>query len=95
MDKVSFVQWVPQSELKAKKNLRKNFHFQCPLLGDVVVAQSDFNLAIWYNIDVPQHVTMVSIRGEVMQVIREEVRTATFDSVSKPIFKVIFRVQLR
>lgn len=58
-------------------NLKDLIRFVIPniihTIGDVVVAQSDFNLAIWYNIDVPQHVTIVSIRGEVMQVIREEV----------------------
>lgn len=53
LGKVSFVQWVPSS--------------------DVTIAQSDANLAIWYNIDLPEHVTIVTVRGEVYDVIREEV----------------------
>ncbi|XP_023169799.2 intraflagellar transport protein 172 homolog [Drosophila hydei] len=55
LSNISFVQWVPQS--------------------DVVVAQSNSNLAIWYNIDLPEHVTMQSIRGEVIEVLRENGRT--------------------
>lgn len=51
--KVSFVQWVPQS--------------------DVVVAQSNSTLAVWYNIDLPDHVTMLSIRGEAVDVLRDQV----------------------
>lgn len=59
--------------MKGTKGLMKIFNSNVTLLGDVVVAQSDFSLAIWYNIDVPQHVTMVSVRGEVIQVVREDV----------------------
>lgn len=54
LGKVSFVQWVIQS--------------------DVAVAQSESNLAVWYNIDMPEHVTMMPVRGEVFDVVREEVR---------------------
>lgn len=53
LNNISFVQWVPQS--------------------DVVVAQSNNNLAIWYNIDLPEHLTLMPIRGEVLEVIREGV----------------------
>lgn len=53
LGKVSFVQWVIQS--------------------DVAVAQSESNLAVWYNIDMPEHVTMMLVRGEVFDVVREEV----------------------
>jgi len=53
LSNISFVQWVPQS--------------------DVVVAQSNSNLAIWYNIDLPEHVTMQSVRGEAIEVLRENV----------------------
>ncbi|KAH8356732.1 hypothetical protein KR084_006478, partial [Drosophila pseudotakahashii] len=55
LSNISFVQWVPQS--------------------DVVVAQSNSNLAIWYNIDLPEHVTMQSVRGEAIEVLRENGRT--------------------
>lgn len=50
---ISFVQWVPQS--------------------DVVVGQSNNNLAIWYNIDLPEHVTLTAIRGDAIEVVREGV----------------------
>ena len=53
LNNISFVQWVPQS--------------------DVVVAQSNSNLAIWYNIDLPEHLTLMPIRGEVLEVVRENV----------------------
>lgn len=53
LGKVSFVQWVIQS--------------------DVAVAQSESNLAVWYNIDMPEHVTIMSVRGEVFDVVRDEV----------------------
>ncbi|XP_034482499.1 intraflagellar transport protein 172 homolog [Drosophila innubila] len=55
LSNISFVQWVPQS--------------------DVVVAQSNSNLAIWYNIDLPEHVTLQTIRGEAIEVLRENGRT--------------------
>lgn len=42
--------------------------------SDVVVAQTDMNIAIWYNIDMPEHVTLMPIRGEVHEIIRENVR---------------------
>ncbi|XP_037945105.1 intraflagellar transport protein 172 homolog [Teleopsis dalmanni] len=53
---ISFVQWVPQS--------------------DVVVAHAqNNNLAIWYNIDLPEHVTLMPIRGDPLEVTREGGRT--------------------
>ncbi|KAH8278227.1 hypothetical protein KR044_002922 [Drosophila immigrans] len=55
LSNISFVQWVPQS--------------------DVVVAQSNSNLAIWYNIDLPEHVTLQTMRGEVIEVLREQGKT--------------------
>lgn len=55
LGKVSFVQWVAQS--------------------DVAVAQSDTHLAVWYNIDVPEHVTIMSVRGEIVEVVRNKVIT--------------------
>ncbi|KAH8365613.1 hypothetical protein KR093_002735 [Drosophila rubida] len=55
LSNISFVQWVPQS--------------------DVVVAQSNTNLAIWYNIDLPEHVTLQTMRGEAIEVLRENGHT--------------------
>lgn len=41
--------------------------------SDVVVAQCGTNLIVWYNIDLPEHYTMIPIRGEVNDVVREDV----------------------
>ncbi|XP_030372622.1 intraflagellar transport protein 172 homolog [Scaptodrosophila lebanonensis] len=59
-----------------KQTLLNNISFvQWVPQSDVVVAQSNSNLAIWYNIDLPEHVTMQSIRGEVIEVLRDSGRT--------------------
>lgn len=51
--KVSFVQWVIQS--------------------DVVVAQTGSNVVIWYNIDMPDHLTTFAIQGDVAEIVRDNV----------------------
>ncbi|KAG5668038.1 hypothetical protein PVAND_015995 [Polypedilum vanderplanki] len=43
--------------------------------SDVAIAQSDTNLAVWYNIDLPEHVTIMTIRGDVYDVVREDGKT--------------------
>lgn len=43
--------------------------------SDVVVAQSRNNLCVWYNINVPEQVTLFSIKGEIADVIRADGRT--------------------
>ncbi|KAL0271339.1 UNVERIFIED_CONTAM: hypothetical protein PYX00_008457 [Menopon gallinae] len=43
--------------------------------SDVVVAQSLNNLCVWYNIDIPERVTLFPIKGEVVDVVRSEGRT--------------------
>lgn len=43
--------------------------------SDVVIAQTDSNLAVWYNIDLPEHVTIMTVRGDVFDVIREDGKT--------------------
>jgi intraflagellar transport protein 172 len=43
--------------------------------SDVVIAQTDSNLAVWYNIDLPEHVTIMSVRGDVYDVVREDGKT--------------------
>ncbi|XP_033237758.1 intraflagellar transport protein 172 homolog isoform X1 [Drosophila pseudoobscura] len=59
-----------------KQTLLSNISFvQWVPQSDVVVAQSHTNLAIWYNIDLPEHVTMQTIRGEAIEVVRENGRT--------------------
>lgn len=53
--------------------LPKALFVQWVVQSDVVVAQTDSNLAIWYNIDMPEHITMMPVRGEVVEIIRENV----------------------
>ncbi|CAG0880914.1 unnamed protein product [Cyprideis torosa] len=43
--------------------------------SDVVVAQNRDNLCVWYNIESPERVTVVPIKGEVVSVEREGGRT--------------------
>lgn len=43
--------------------------------SDVVIAQTDSNLAVWYNIDLPEHVTIMTVRGDVYDVVREDGKT--------------------
>lgn len=57
-----------------KQSLLGNIAFvQWVIQSDVVVAQSNQNLAIWYNIDLPEHVTLIPIRGDAFEVLRENV----------------------
>lgn len=51
----------------------KALFVQWVIQSDVVVAQTDTNLAIWYNIDMPEHITLIPVRGEVVEIIRENV----------------------
>lgn len=46
---------------------------QWVIQSDVVIAQTDTNLAIWYNIDMPEHITLMPVRGEVTEIVRENV----------------------
>lgn len=53
--------------------LMKASFVQWVVQSDVVVAQTDMNVAIWYNIDMPEHVTLMPVRGEITEIIRESV----------------------
>lgn len=53
--------------------LPKALFVQWVIQSDVVVAQTDNNLEIWYNIDMPEHKTLMPVRGEVTEIIRENV----------------------
>ncbi|KAF0975063.1 hypothetical protein FDP41_005816 [Naegleria fowleri] len=44
--------------------------------SDVVVAQNRSDLCVWYNIDAPDRVTIVQIKGEVVDIIRSDGCTA-------------------
>ncbi|KAJ1528639.1 hypothetical protein ONE63_007034 [Megalurothrips usitatus] len=43
--------------------------------SDVVVAQSRSNLCVWYNIDRPDGVTLILVKGEVTDVVRADGKT--------------------
>ncbi|KAH9500287.1 hypothetical protein Btru_073626 [Bulinus truncatus] len=43
--------------------------------SDVVVAQNRGNLCVWYNIDSPERVTMVPIKGDIVDLERKDGRT--------------------
>ncbi|KAK9502773.1 hypothetical protein O3M35_011482 [Rhynocoris fuscipes] len=43
--------------------------------SDVVVAQSRNNACVWYNIDTPDRVTTFPVRGEIVDIVRENKKT--------------------
>ncbi|KAI4469980.1 hypothetical protein MML48_1g10818 [Holotrichia oblita] len=43
--------------------------------SDVAVAQSGTTLAVWYNIDLPEHPTIMTVKGDVVDIIRNNGRT--------------------
>ncbi len=44
--------------------------------SDVVIAQNRNNLCIWYNIEAYEKVTMVSIKGDIQEVKKENTKTS-------------------
>ncbi|XP_071649352.1 intraflagellar transport protein 172 homolog isoform X2 [Temnothorax longispinosus] len=44
--------------------------------SDVVVAQTGQTLAVWYNVDAPEAVTLTPIKGDVIDIVRENGRTS-------------------
>ncbi|KMQ88504.1 putative intraflagellar transport protein 172 [Lasius niger] len=44
--------------------------------SDVVIAQTGQTLAVWYNVDAPEAATLTPIKGEVIDVVREDGRTS-------------------
>lgn len=57
---------------------------QWVIQSDVVVAQNDSNLIVWYNVDMPEHVTTIPIRGDVIDVTRADGKT-TVHSTDGPL----------
>ena len=43
--------------------------------SDVAVAQAGISLAVWYNIDFPEHPTVMPVKGDVIDIIRSSGRT--------------------
>lgn len=44
--------------------------------SDVVVAQTAQTLAVWYNVDAPEAVTLTPIKGDIVDIVREDGRTS-------------------
>lgn len=44
--------------------------------GDVVVAQTSNTLAVWYNVDAPEAATLIPIKGDVVDIVREDGQTS-------------------
>ena len=40
-----------------------------------MVAQSRENMAIWYNMDAPERVTLIDIKGDIVDIARDEGKT--------------------
>ncbi|XP_050306348.1 intraflagellar transport protein 172 homolog [Anthonomus grandis grandis] len=56
--------------------------------SDVAVAQSGNTLAIWYNIELPQNPTVMTVRGEVTDVIRNDGKTEAICVDGQHVFNV-------
>ena len=50
---------------------------QCVTGSDVIVAQSRDNLAVWYNVDAPERVTLVPVKGDVVDIVRSDMLQLT------------------
>jgi intraflagellar transport protein 172 len=44
--------------------------------SEVVVAQSGMNLAVWYNVDAPNAVSLIPVKGDAIDIVREGGRTS-------------------
>lgn len=44
--------------------------------SDVVVAQTGQTLAVWYNVDAPEVATLIPVRGDAIDIVREDGRTS-------------------
>ena len=54
--------------------------FQWVPMSDVCVAQNRNNLCVWYNIDCPERVTMVTIKGDIEDLERADGKTEVTDT---------------
>lgn len=78
-----------------KQTLLSNISFvQWVPQSDVVIAQSNNILTIWYNIDVPEHIVVVPIRGEIIDVIREKVNSNYFNCCIKFLFRALIKLYI-
>ena len=87
---------VPQQQtLKNNNNHNTNHNKQC--FSDVVVAQSRENMAVWYNMDAPERVTLIPIKGDIVDIVREDGKTEVIVQVVMNyhfLFKWFFYIRL-
>ncbi|XP_033332650.1 intraflagellar transport protein Oseg2 [Megalopta genalis] len=68
--------WL-NDDLGSRSLLLTGVSFVSWVLGsDVVVAQTGQTLAVWYNVDAPEVATLIPIRGDAVDVVREDGRTS-------------------
>ncbi|OAD52520.1 hypothetical protein WN48_01267 [Eufriesea mexicana] len=68
--------WL-SDELGGRILLLTGVSFASWVLGsDVVVAQTGQTLALWYNVDAPEVATLIPVRGDAVDIIREDGRTS-------------------
>ncbi|XP_076636937.1 intraflagellar transport protein Oseg2 [Colletes latitarsis] len=68
--------WL-SDDLGGRSLLLTGVSFASWVLGsDVVVAQSSQTLAVWYNVDAPEVATLIPVRGDAMDIVREDGRTS-------------------
>ncbi|XP_076179801.1 intraflagellar transport protein Oseg2 [Ptiloglossa arizonensis] len=68
--------WL-SDDLGGRSLLLTGVSFVSWVLGsDVVVAQSSQTLAVWYNVDAPEVATLIPIRGDAVDIVREDGRTS-------------------
>ncbi|CAK9818338.1 Intraflagellar transport protein 172 homolog [Anthophora plagiata] len=68
--------WL-SDELGGRILLLTGVSFASWVLGsDVVVAQTGQTLAVWYNVDAPEVATLIPVRGDAVDIIREDGRTS-------------------
>lgn len=68
--------WL-SDELGGRILLLTGVSFVSWVLGsDVVVAQTGQTLAVWYNVDAPEVATLIPVRGDAVDIVREDGRTS-------------------
>ncbi|XP_043526195.1 intraflagellar transport protein 172 homolog, partial [Frieseomelitta varia] len=76
LDILHFRLWL-SDELGGRTLLLTGVSFASWVLGsDVVVAQTGQTLAVWYNVDAPEVATLIPVRGDAVDIVREDGRTS-------------------
>ena len=74
-DKRSRLNLMDVDSMQKTTILNYSTFVQWVLNSDVIVSQSRENMCVWYNIEAPERVTMLAIKGDIVDVIREEGKT--------------------